>query len=169
MNLGTGPTDEAGLRGALAGTSVFEPTDRDSTPQDESGCSGSDSSSSRTSRYLYRDAITDAPLRKVLEQVAPRIEGAQCAWYRFDGSSFRKMVFMRLHEPFLEAIRPHYFPAKWRKYGDKEITYNSFTTLLRQICNATGRSFYTKHVYDHSVCNTVYFVTAPEERLFSVV
>lgn len=152
MNPGKGPAD----------------TDSDCCVISDGSVDGaSDSSVSKppTSRYLYRTAISDAPLLAVLEQVAPRIEGAQCAWFRFDGSSFRKMAFMRSYEPFLEAIRPCYFPAKWRKYGDKEITYNSFTTLLRQICNATGRAFYTKHVYDHSVCNTVYFVSAPAERL----
>jgi hypothetical protein len=111
-----------------------------------------------TKKYLFRSAVDIRPLVAVLTRVAPTLDGGK--WYQFDISSFHKMVFHGIHDDFVASIRGYYFPAKWKKYGDKSLTYNSFTTIMRQLCNEVGRTFYTKHVYDHSVCNTVYFISA---------
>ncbi len=109
-------------------------------------------------KYLFRAAVNIQPLMEILEKVSVRID--EDKWFQFDISAFRKMVFQNIHQPFLNVVKDYYYPAKWRKYGNKELTYNSFTTILRQLCNEVGRTFYTKHVYDHSVCNTVYFISA---------
>lgn len=128
--------------------------------------SNASSCSSYRKKYLFKQPITIDPLLVVLTAVAPCIDGR---WYHFNVTSFRKMIFQNLHVSFIESIRNNYFPAKWRKYGDKELTYTSFTTILRQMCNETGRSFYTKIVYDHSVCTTVYFVSTKSSEIPSSV
>lgn len=107
-------------------------------------------------KYLFRMPIQIQPLLAVLSAVAPRIDSGK--WFHFNVTAYRKMIYQQIHLPFIESIRDYYFPAKWRKYGDKELTYSSFTTILRQMCNEVGLAFYTKIVYDHSVCNTVYFI-----------
>ena len=109
-------------------------------------------------KYLFRSTVDIRPLVTVLTRVATTLDGGK--WYQFDLSSFHKMVFHGFHNEFIASVRSYYFPAKWKKYGDKPLTYNSFTTIMRQLCNEVGRTFYTKHVYDHSVCNTVYFISA---------
>jgi hypothetical protein len=108
--------------------------------------------------YLFRSAVNTDSLDRVLSKVATPIDGGK--WLQFDPCAFRKMVFHEFHKEFVASVKDYYYPAKWKKYGNKEITYNSFTTILRQLCNEVGRTFYTKHVYEHSICNTIYFISA---------
>ena len=121
---------------------------------------------SLSKKYLFRTVVNIEPLVSILEKVSVRIDDNK--WFQFDNSAFRKMVFQNIHQPFLDVVKEYYYPAKWRQYGNKELTYNSFTTILRQLCNEVGRTFYTKHVYDHSICNTVYFISAsPRKKTIS--
>ena len=108
--------------------------------------------------YLFRTVVNTEPLDRVLAKVAMPIDGGK--WLQFDPCAFRNMVFHDFHKEFMASVKDYYYPAKWKKYGNKEITYNSFTTILRQLFNEVGRTFYTKHVYEHSICNTIYFISA---------
>jgi len=123
--------------------------------------SDTSSSCNHRKKYLFRKPISISPLIDVLNAVAPKIDGNK--WFHFNVTAYRKMVYQQLHIPFITKIQDYYCPAKWRKYGNKELTYSSFTTILRQMCNEVGLAFYTKIVYDHSICNTVYFISAEVE------
>ena len=57
----------------------------------------------------------------------------------------------------IEECKPYYHLSK-RKYLEKKVTYNSFTTVLRQICNY-NKIIYTSQIkYDKSKYEIVYYI-----------
>jgi hypothetical protein len=77
--------------------------------------------------------------------------------YIFDTNSFKKGVFIEEINNFIEECKPYYHISK-RKYLEKKITYNSFTTILRQICNF-NKIIYTSQIkYDKSNYEIIYYV-----------
>lgn len=77
--------------------------------------------------------------------------------YFFDSISFKKGMFTEEINVFLEECKPYYHLSK-RKYLEKKATYNSFTTVLRQICNF-NKIIYTSQIkYDKSKYEIVYYI-----------
>jgi len=77
--------------------------------------------------------------------------------YVIDNTSFNKMIYMKLYEPFIEKIKENYFPQKKAKL-EKEPSYYNFIILIKQICNYHGLVITSKKVYIKSVKHNVYFV-----------
>jgi hypothetical protein len=77
--------------------------------------------------------------------------------YVIDSTSFNKMVYMGLYEPFIEKIKENYFPQKKSRL-EKEASFYNFIVLIKQICNHHDLSITSKKVYIKSVKHNVYFV-----------
>ena len=77
--------------------------------------------------------------------------------YVFNNSSFKKGVFNNCIEEFLESCKQYYHLSK-QKYLEKKLTYNSFTTVLRQICNYNKITYTSQILYDKSTYNIVYYI-----------
>ncbi len=65
-------------------------------------------------------------------------------------------IYNELIKTFLENCRPYYHISKL-KYLEKTLTYNTFTTVLRQICNFNEITYTSKIKYDKSTYNIVYY------------
>jgi len=78
-------------------------------------------------------------------------------YYFFNTNAFKKGVFNNKIQEFLIACKPFYHSSK-QKYLDNKLTYNSFTTVLRQICKFNQISFTSKIKYDKSNYEIQYFV-----------
>jgi len=77
--------------------------------------------------------------------------------YIFDTNSFKKGLFTQEINKFLEECKPYYHISK-RKYLEKKITYNNFTTVMRQICNF-NKIIYTSQIkYDKSKYEIIYYI-----------
>ena len=61
----------------------------------------------------------------------------------------------------LDDIRPYYYVSKQLKYLDRELTYNNFTTILRQLCNIMEIKYTSTIKYDRSVYNIKYEIYYP--------
>ena len=77
--------------------------------------------------------------------------------YFFDLNSFKKGLFTEEISKFLEDCKPYYHTSK-RKYLEKKLTYNSFTTVLRQICNYNKITYTSQIKYDKSNYDIIYYV-----------
>ena len=77
--------------------------------------------------------------------------------YFFDSNSFKKGVFTQEIQTFLENCKPYYHISK-QKYLTKKLTYNSFTTVLRQICNFNKIVFTSQIKYDKSKYEIIYYI-----------
>ena len=77
--------------------------------------------------------------------------------YVIDTTSFNKMVYMGLYEPFIEKIKENYYPQKMAKLN-KQPTYYNFIILIKQICNYHGLAITLTKTYIKSVKHNVYHV-----------
>ena len=75
----------------------------------------------------------------------------------FNIECFKRGVYKELIQQFIENCRSYYHISK-RKYLDRKLTYNSFTTILRQICNSNKIIYTTKIKYDKSTYNIFYYI-----------
>jgi len=78
-------------------------------------------------------------------------------YYIFNNIAFKKGVFDESIQKFINYCIPYYHLSK-RKYLEKTLTYNSFTTIIRQICNYNNIVFSSEIKYDKSKYNIVYFI-----------
>jgi len=78
-------------------------------------------------------------------------------YYLFNSISFKKGIFTEEINNFVEKCKPYYHISK-RKYLEKKVTYNSFTTILRQICNFNKILFTSQIKYDKSNYEIIYYI-----------
>ena len=78
-------------------------------------------------------------------------------FYIFDKNSYKKGIFTGVIAKFLADCKPYYFLSK-QKYVDRKITYNSFTTVVRQICNYNNITYTSEIKYDKSTYSIVYYI-----------
>ena len=78
-------------------------------------------------------------------------------YYIFNMESFKKGVFKESIQNFVEQIKTYYHNSK-QKYLDRKLTYNSFTTILRQISNFNKITYTSQIKYDKSSYDIVYYI-----------
>lgn len=80
-------------------------------------------------------------------------------YYTLNFETFKKGCFNNEIQPFIELCKPYYHTSKLY-YLNKELTYNSFTTILRQICKYNNIAYTSKIKYEKSSYNIVYYICA---------
>jgi hypothetical protein len=78
-------------------------------------------------------------------------------YYMFNFESFKKGLYTNRLPEFIEFCKPFYHISK-RKYLEKKLTYTTFTTILRQICNFNKITYTSKIMYEKSAYNIVYYI-----------
>jgi len=80
--------------------------------------------------------------------------------YIFNPNMFKKAMYNCRISVFVNSCRPYYHLSK-QKYLNKANTFNSFMTLIRQICNYNKIAYTSKVQYDKSNYDIVYtFINA---------
>lgn len=77
--------------------------------------------------------------------------------YIFNKNSYKKGLFNETITKFIQDCKPYYHISK-QKYLEKNITYSSFLTILRQICNFNKVTYTSKIIYDKSTYEIIYFI-----------
>jgi hypothetical protein len=77
--------------------------------------------------------------------------------YILSNVSYKKGIFDNSIKDFFEICKSYYHLSK-RKYIEKTITYNSFVTVIRQICNLNKITYTSQIKYDHSSYDIVYII-----------
>ena len=77
--------------------------------------------------------------------------------YIINSSAFKKGIFNETITEFFKNIYQHYHNSK-KKYLDKKLNYNSFVTVIRQICNHLKITYTSQVKYDKSVYDIIYYI-----------
>lgn len=77
--------------------------------------------------------------------------------YILTHDSFKKGVYHNLITPFFANCTDHYHVSK-RIYLERKITYNSFLTVVRQICKHNGVQYTSQIKYDKSNYSIIYTI-----------
>jgi len=102
---------------------------------------------------IFKNKIPNELLFDLLNKICLKNEKQ----YTFCINSFRKGLYNEEIKDFLEVCRPYYHISK-RKYIDKNLTYKSFTTILRQICNYNKIIYTSEIIYNKSKYDISYYI-----------
>ena len=102
---------------------------------------------------IFKTQIPNQLLINLLEENAVKSE--KC--YVVNNNVYKKGIFNESIPKFIAECRQYYFLSK-RKYLDRKLTYNSFITILRQICNVNKITYTSKIRYDKSVYDIEYHI-----------
>ena len=106
-----------------------------------------------TSNQTFKKQIPTSSLFEVLDKLCIKTE----SYYTFNSDSFKKGLYTGDILSFITFCVPYYHLSK-RKYLEKKLTYNSFITILRQICNFNKIIYTSKIKYSKSTYDIVYFI-----------
>lgn len=78
-------------------------------------------------------------------------------YYIFNFESYKKGLYNESIPQFVENCKLYYYNSK-KKYLEKKQTYNSFVTILRQICKNNNLTYVSKLVYNKSNYNIDFYI-----------
>lgn len=81
------------------------------------------------SKQIFKSIVPKEILITLLDKICEK----QGADYIINVNSYKRMKFHELHPGFLESIIDHYHWSK-RFYIERDFTYQSFMTIIRQLC-----------------------------------
>jgi hypothetical protein len=105
------------------------------------------------SSQIFKNPIPKSLLSKLLDDIAVKTD--KC--YVVNNNSYKKGMFNELIIHFIEECKPYYHLSK-RKYLERKPTYNSFTTIIRQICNFNQITYTSQIKYDKSSYDILYYI-----------
>jgi hypothetical protein len=105
------------------------------------------------SNQIFKKNVPNEILFELLDSICLKNE----KHYLLNNDSFKKGVFKDIIIIFFEKCKQYYHLSK-RKYLERKLTYNSFTTIVRQICNFNKITYTSQIKYDKSTYNIVYYI-----------
>ena len=105
------------------------------------------------STQIFKKKIPNEYLFKLLDKICVKNK----YYYLINTISFKKGIYNNDIKDFFDLCREYYHISK-RKYIDKTITYNSFMTIVRQICNFNKIIYKNEIKYDRSSYDINYYI-----------
>jgi hypothetical protein len=105
------------------------------------------------SNQIFKKNIPNELLFDLLENLCIKND----KHYIFNNNSFKKGLYNGIINKFIEDCKPFYHNSK-KKYLEKKLTYNSFNTILRQICKFNKITYTSQIKYDKSKYDINYYV-----------
>ena len=78
-------------------------------------------------------------------------------YFFLDHAAYKKMLFHKYKDDFLANVREYYHMSKLF-YVDRDLTYNSFVNIVRQICKYNKVAYTSKIKYNESEYNINYYI-----------
>ena len=105
------------------------------------------------STQIFKNNVPNNILFELLDKICPKNE----KHYTLNHDSFKKGIYTQDIQNFLLLCTPYYHISK-RKYLERKLTYNNFTTVLRQICNFNRITYTSQIKYDKSSYDILYYI-----------
>ena len=105
------------------------------------------------SNQLFKQNVPNELLFNLLDSICSKNN----KHYILNNEAFKRGVFQESIPKFLTECTQYYHIAK-RKYLERKLTYNSFITVLRQICNFNNITYTSQIKYDKSNYFIFYYI-----------
>jgi hypothetical protein len=105
------------------------------------------------SSQIFKNKIPNDDIIQLLEDIA--IKTDKC--YVINNIAYKKGIFSDTISRFLEKCKPYYHISK-RIYLERKLNYNTFITILRQICNFNKITYTSQIKYDKSQYDIIYYI-----------
>jgi len=104
-------------------------------------------------KQIFKENISIDVLFELLEKVCLKTD----KYYFIDNNAFKKILYFKLQDDFLDNISRYYQESK-KFYVTRKFNYNSFVNIVRQICKSNDIMFTSKIKYNESKYNIDYFI-----------
>ena len=105
------------------------------------------------SSQIFKQKIPNELLFSLLDKIAIKTDKR----YIINKMVYKKGALNNDIETFLNECKSYYFLSK-HKYLEQNNHYNSFTTVLRQICNSNKITYTSQIKYDKSKYEIEYYI-----------
>lgn len=105
------------------------------------------------STQIFRRLVPKEVLFGLLDKICLKTSD----YYLVDLNSYRVFIYNDNHLPFIEEMENYYHTSKCF-YIHREMTYNSFTNIIRQICKANNYRFTSQIKYHKSKYSIEYLI-----------
>lgn len=102
---------------------------------------------------IFKERVPLSLLHNLLDKISLKKDN----YYLFDMNAYKKMIYNEYHVDFCEYLKQFYHHGK-HFYLERTMTYNSFTTILRQICKHEEVMFTSRINYNKSKYNIDYTI-----------
>ena len=104
-------------------------------------------------KQIFKKSVPSEMLFNLLEKICLKTE----KYYFIDLNAYKKMIFHEYHVDFRKELLNYYHSSK-SYYVERELTYNSFINIIRQICKSNTIQFTSKIKYSSSKYNIDYLI-----------
>ncbi len=105
------------------------------------------------STQIFKHPIPNQLLIQLLDDISIKND----KFYVLNNNSYKKGIFNDIINKFIIECTPYYHLSK-RKYLERKLTYNSFITIIRQICNFNNITYTSQIKYNKSTYDIVYYI-----------
>jgi hypothetical protein len=105
------------------------------------------------SSQIFKKDFPSEILFNLLENICMKNE----KHYILNSDSFKKGMFNKTIDEFLENCKLYYHNSK-KKYLEKKMTYSTFVTVIRQICNYNKLTYISQIKYNKSSYDIIYII-----------
>lgn len=105
------------------------------------------------STQIFKKNVPNELLFSLLDKICIK----EKKYYIINNISFKKGMYNESITTFLKDCREYYHISK-QKYVDRDITYSSFITIIRQICNYNKITYKIQIKYDKSKYSIHYYI-----------
>lgn len=105
------------------------------------------------SNQIFKKIVPEKVLFDLLEKICIKKE----KYYLFDINAYKKLIFYNYQVEFCEELTEYYHLGK-QFYLTRKMKYNSFTTILRQICKLCNIMYTSQIKYNESKYNIDYLI-----------
>ena len=102
---------------------------------------------------IFKTQIPNDIFINFLEEIALKNNNK----YIINTICYKKGIYNGSIEKFIELCKPYYYLSK-RKYLERKLTYSSFITVIRQICNYNKITYTSQIKYDKSTYEIIYSI-----------
>lgn len=78
-------------------------------------------------------------------------------FYKIDKIIFKKLEFHGHIEEFVSKLKEYYYPNK-QFYIERDMTYNNFLTIIRQLCKFNNVEFKKEIIYEKDTYQIEYYI-----------
>ena len=105
------------------------------------------------SRQIFRKLVQPEVLYDLLEKICLKTD----KYYLVDHNAYKKFMYLGLNDEFKANIIGCYHDSK-RVYVTREMNYNSFINIVRQICKSNQMMFTSQIKYMDSKYSIEYLI-----------
>ena len=105
------------------------------------------------STQIFKKPIPNEILFTLLDSICVKNE----KYYTLNINSYKKGVFCEIIQKFFLDCNQYYHNSK-KIYLERKLTYNNFTTVIRQICNFNKIVYTSQIKYDKSKYDIIYYI-----------